>query len=259
MTARLRVVLADDEHPARAVLAEMIEGGSEAEVVGEAGTGPEAVSIIERLQPDLALLDLEMPEMDGLEVARVVRSEKMPLFAFVTAYDEYAVRAFEVHAVDYLLKPVAPERLLETFRRTRERLANPGWRDEQAANLRVAFAEYDRARSRHLDRLPLRKNDDIVMVPTEHIVSAVADGELLHLTTVRNEEYVISYRLKDLEIRLDPARFVRLSRGTLANTRLIARFSPMPGGTYVAVMTNGQELSVSRSQARLLRGTLMRL
>src|SRR5258708_31554688 len=138
-----------------------------------------------------------MPEMDGLEVARCVRSERMPLIAFVTAYDEYAVRAFEVNAVDYLLKPVAPERLLETFRRARQRLAKPGWRDEQMAKRQVAFAEYERSRSRHLDRLPVRKNDDVVMVPTEHIVSAVAEGELLHLTTVRNEKYVISYRLKD--------------------------------------------------------------
>ncbi len=183
MASRLKVVLADDERPARAVLAEMIEAGSDAEVVGEAATGPEAVSVIERLRPDLALLDLEMPEMDGLEVARVVRSESTPLFAFVTAYDEYAVRAFEVNAVDYLLKPVAPERLLETFRRARQRLAKPGWRDDQMANLQVAFAEYERSRSRHLDRLPVRKNDDVVMVPTEHIVSAVAEGELLHLTT----------------------------------------------------------------------------
>jgi two-component system, LytTR family, response regulator len=217
------------------------------------------VSVIERVRPDLALLDLEMPEMDGLEVARVLKRERMPLLAFVTAYDEYAVRAFEVNAIDYLLKPVAPERLALTFKRTRERLAKPGWRDDQVANLRVAFAEYDRARVSHPDRLPLRKNDDIVMVSTEHIVSAVADGELLHLTTVRNEKFVISYRLKDLEARLDPARFVRLSRGTLANNRMIARFSPMPGGTYLAIMTNGEELSVSRSQARVLRATLMRL
>jgi len=259
MTARLKVVLADDEHPARAVLAEMIASGSEAEVVGEAETGPEAVAVIERARPDIALLDLEMPEMDGLEVARVVKAETVPLFAFVTAYDEYAVRAFEVNAIDYLLKPVAPERLVETFRRVRERLATPGWRHDQSAQLRVAFAEYERSRPRTLERLPVRRNEDILMVPTEQIVSAVAEGELLHLTTVRNEKYVISYRLKDLEARLDPVRFVRLSRGTLANARLITRFSPMPGGTYLAVMTNGQELAVSRSQARLLRATLMRL
>jgi two-component system LytT family response regulator len=200
-----------------------------------------------------------MPEMDGLEVARVVKAESMPLFAFITAYDEYAARAFEVNAVDYLLKPVAPERLQETFRRVRERLAKPGWREDHRTNLRLAMGEYERARPHSVDRLPVRKGEDILMVPTDQIVSAVAEGELLHLTTVRNEKHVICYRLKDLEARLDPARFVRLSRGTLANTRMIARFSPMPGGTYVAIMTNGQELSVSRSQARILRSTLLRL
>ncbi len=259
MTALLRVVLADDEHPARAVLAEMIERSGEAQVVGEAETGAEAVAAIERLRPDLALLDLEMPEMDGLEVARVVKAERMPLFAFVTAYDEYAVRAFDVNAVDYLLKPVAPDRLLETFRRARERLASPDWRKDQAAHFRVAFAEYERSRARYVDRLPVRRGDDILMIPTEQVVSAVAEGEVLRLTTARNESYVVSYRLKDLEARLDPARFVRLSRGALANVRMIARFSAMPGGTYVAVMTNGQELAVSRSQGRILRGTLLRL
>jgi two-component system LytT family response regulator len=259
VTALLRVVLADDERPARALLGEMIESGSDAEVVGEAATGPEAVATIERERPDLALLDLEMPEMDGLEVVRAIHSELMPLVAFVTAYDEYAVRAFDLNAIDYLLKPVTPERLSETFRRTRERLARPGWRGDQVGQLRAAFLAYESARSAYVDRLPVRKRDDILMVPTDQIVSAVADGELLHLTTVRNEKHVISYRLKDLEARLDPARFVRLSRGALANIRLITRFSPMPGGTYLAIMVNGQELQVSRSQARLLRGTLLRL
>src|SRR5260221_5475067 len=105
----------------------------------------------------------------------------------------------------------------------------------------------------------MRKTEYSVMVPTEHMSSSVPEGHLRHCTTVRNKKYVFSSRLKALEPRLDPARFVRLSRGTLANTRLILRFSPMPGGTYLAIMTNGQELSVSRSQARLLRGTLMRL
>jgi two-component system LytT family response regulator len=215
--------------------------------------------MIEKEKPDLAFLDWQMPELDGMAVVRQLRKQSVPLIAFVTAYDEYAVRAFEVNAVDYLLKPVAPERLQETFRRVRDRLAKPGWREDQVANLRLAMGEYERTRAQSVDRLPVRRGEDILMVPTDQIVSAVAEGELLHLTTVRNEKHVICYRLKDLEARLDPARFVRLSRGTLANTRMIARFSPMPGGTYLAIMTNGQELSVSRSQARILRNTLLRL
>jgi two-component system LytT family response regulator len=259
VSSPLRVVLADDERPARALLAEMIDAGGEAIVVGQAANGPEAVSLIEREEPDLALLDLEMPEMDGLEVAKALRSESMPLVAFVTAYDEYAVRAFEMNAIDYLLKPVAPERLAETFRRARELLARPAWRDQQAGHLRSAVVDYDTARPRYLDRIPVRKRDDIVMVPIDHIVSAIAEGELLHLRTMRKEDHVISYRLKDLEARLDPSRFVRLSRGALVNIRLIHRFSAMPGGAYLAVMADGQELSVSRSQARILRGGLLRV
>jgi two-component system, LytTR family, response regulator len=258
-TTRLRVVVADDERPARAVLAEMIEGVGDAVVVGEAATGPEAVLVIERLGPDLALLDLEMPDMDGIEVARTVRPDAMPLVAFVTAYDEYAVRAFEVNAVDYLLKPVAPERLLETFRRARERLSRPGWRGDQRARFVAALAEYERSRGARVDRLPVRRGEDILLVPTDQVVSVVAEGELLRLTTLRGESYVLTFRFKDLEARLDPAAFVRLSRGTLANVRLIARFSSMPGGTYLATMTNGQELAVSRSQGRVLKNTLLRL
>ncbi len=259
MSERLRIVVADDERPAREVLRELIAAGSEAEVVGEAATGLEAVAAIDRLRPDLALLDLEMPEMGGLDVARVLKPESAPSVAFVTAYDEYAIRAFEVNAIDYLLKPVDQDRLRETFRRVRRRSTEPDWRTGQLASLAAALGEYERGRSRIVDRLPIRKGEDILMLPADNIVSVVADGELLRITTVRNETHVIGFRLKDLEARLDPSRFVRLSRGILANTRMIARFSPLPGGTYLAVMTNGQELSVSRSQARVLRETLLRL
>ena len=138
-------MVADDERPARALLEEMIEEVVDAVLMGEAETGPEAVSVIERTCPHLALLDLEMPEMGGSEVARVVKPETMPLFAFVTAYDQYAVRAFEVNAVDHLLKPVAPERLQECFRRVRDQLAEPGWREGHRADLRAAIGECERA------------------------------------------------------------------------------------------------------------------
>ena len=105
----------------------------------------------------------------------------------------------------------------------------------------------------------MRVREDIVLVPVEQIVSIVADGEILNLTTQRNETYTVSYRLKDIEARLNPNRFVRLSRGTLAAVRAVTKFSPMPGGTYVATLANGQQLSVSRSQGRALRDQLMRL
>jgi DNA-binding LytR/AlgR family response regulator len=260
MSQRLRVVVADDERPARALLQDVLRPFADAEVVGEAATGTEAVRVIERLEPDLALLDLSMPELDGIGVVRLLPRDSAPLVAFVTAYDEYAVKAFEVNAIDYLLKPVSSKRMRETLDRARERLERPDWRQEQRRHLAAASAEYESARRpAYLERIPVRQREEVVLLPVEQVASVVAEGELLRITTLRNEQHVISYRLKDLEARLDPARFVRLSRGTLANIKVISRFSPMPGGTYLAILGNKQELQVSRAQARMLRDKLLRL
>jgi two-component system LytT family response regulator len=257
---RLRVVLADDERPARAFLGELLRSFPDAELVGEAANGAEAVKAIERLDPDLALLDLEMPEVDGLGVLRLLPRDRAPLVGFVTAYDEYAVRAFEVNAIDYLLKPVSQPRLRETLDRARDRLAQPDWRREQMRHLDAAAVQYEAAaRPTYLERIPVRRREEILLLPVEQIASIVAEGELLRITTVRNEHHIITYRLKDLEARLDPSRFVRLSRGTLASLRTITRFSPLPGGAYVAILANSQELNVSRAQARVLRDQLLRL
>jgi two-component system LytT family response regulator len=261
LSAPLRVVVADDERPARAVLGGLLAACPGTELVAEATTGAEAVSLIEQTRPDLALLDLQMPEVDGLGVVRLLRKDRMPLVAFVTAYDEHAVAAFELDAIDYLLKPVLPARLQSTLMRARDRLSRTGWRAEQAAHLQDAISRYEAAAPpSYLERIPVRRRDEaIVLVPVDQLVAVVAEGELLHLFTVKNERHVITYRLKDLEPRLDPARFVRLSRGILANLRYITRFNPMPGGTFVAAMANGEELAVSRSQSRLLRERLLKL
>src|SRR5215475_8286002 len=122
MNSMLRVVIADDERPARSFLAAMLRGFDDVKLVGEASNGAEAIELIERERPDLALLDLQMPEIDGLGVVRLLKKGRMPLVAFVTAYDEYAVRAFELNAIDYLLKPVERSRLRETVNRAQERL-----------------------------------------------------------------------------------------------------------------------------------------
>ena len=135
---RLRVIVADDERPARAFLAGMLREFEDVEVIGEAASGAECVELIEKLSPDLVLLDLQMPEVDGLGVVRLVRREKLPLIAFVTAYDEYAVRAFEMNAVDYLLKPVDPTRLRATINRAMERLERAELRPGDAERVRAA-------------------------------------------------------------------------------------------------------------------------
>ncbi len=255
----LRVVIADDERPARSFLAAMLRGYEDVNLVGEAENGAEAIELIEREHPDLALLDLQMPEIDGLDVVRLLKKSWRPLIAFVTAYDEYAVRAFELNAVDYLLKPVDGARLREAINRAQERLDRADLQLDAAERVDAAAAAYEATRPPILERIPVRQKDEIVIVPVREIASIVAEGEILRLTTAQNETYTIAYRLKDLEPRLDPARFVRLGRGTLANLEMLRRVSAMPGGTYVATLSNGQQLNISRLQGRLLRDHLLKL
>src|SRR5215510_1978291 len=238
----------------------MLRDFEDVSIAGEAKDGREAISLIERERPDLALLDLQMPEVDGLGVVRLLKKSRAPLVAFVTAYDQYAVRAFELNAVDYLLKPVDKERLREAINRAQERLERADLRLEATARVETAAEAYEHAtRQPLLERIPVRQKDEIVIVPVREIASIVADGESLRLTTVGNETYIIAYRLKDLEARLDPAQFVRLGRGALANLEMLRRVSAIPGGTYVATLSNGQRLGISRLQGRILREHLLKL
>ena len=264
MNNRLRVVIADDERPARSFLAAMLRGFDDVTLIGEAENGAEAIELIEKARPDLALLDLQMPEIDGLGVVRLLKKSRMPLVAFVTAYDEYAVRAFEMNAVDYLLKPVERSRLREALNRAQDRLERaelrPEARMDAATRVATAADQYEEiTRPPLLERIPVRQRDEIVIVPVKEIASVVAEGEILRLTTERNETYTLSYRLKDLEARLDPAKFVRLGRGALANLDMLRRVSAMPGGTYVATLSNGQQIGISRLQGRILREHLLKL
>lgn len=261
MSEKLRVVIADDERPARSFLASTLRKLEDVEIVGEARNGMEAVRLIESTKPDLALLDLQMPEVDGLGVVRLLRKTCLPLIAFVTAYDEYAVRAFEVNAVDYVLKPVEPLRLQETLDRARERLERADFRVRESVRLRAAASDYESAAARRpvTERIPVRKRDEIVLVPVRKIVSVVADGELLHVRTLDNETHTITYRLRDLEVRLGPSRFIRLGRGTLVNVETIRKIIPMPGGIFTVFLTNNQQFKVSRLQSRVLREHLLRL
>ena len=260
MTNKLRIVIADDERPARSFLKSILQDFEDVEIVGEAETGVEAVEIIKETKPDLALLDLQMPEATGLDVVKLLRKSQLPLVAFVTAYDEFAVQAFEVNAVDYLLKPVEKARLRETLNRVVERLEQTDFREKESANLKAAVAAYEKnADVTMLERIPIRLRDEILLVPVSEVASIIADGELLRVTTSQNEKYSINFRLKDIEARLDANRFVRLSRSAIVNLETIARIAPMPGGTYLVSLKNGQEISSSRFQSRILREKLLRI
>ena len=259
MTNKLRIIIADDERPARSFLKNILRDFEDAEIVGEAENGAEAVEIIKATKPDLALLDLQMPEASGIDVVKLLSKSQLPLVAFVTAYDEYAVRAFEVNAVDYLLKPVEKSRMRETLDRARERLEQTDFRARESSNLKAAAMNYEENAGALLERIPVRQRGEILLIPVSEVASITADGELLHITNLQNKKYTINFRLKDIEAKLDAKKFVRLSRGAIVNTETIARIAPLPGGTYLISLKNGQEISSSRFQSRLLRDKLLKI
>jgi two-component system LytT family response regulator len=254
--SKLRIFIADDERPAREFLKNILRDIDDVELVGEAANGADALNAIREIAPDLALLDLQMPEISGLDVVRQLKSDELPLIAFVTAFDDQAVQAFELNAVDYLLKPVERKRLIATLDRAAERLARSDWREVETTRLRNADSAL---RTELIERVPIKERDEIRLLPIENIASVVADGELLQLFTEQGQKHVINFRLKDLEARLDPGKFVRISRGTLINLSYLDSFAPMPGGTFLVRLLNGQELSSSRQQSKLLREKLLRI
>lgn len=260
MTKNLRILIADDERPAREFLKNILREFENVSLVGEAKNGTEAVEKIKSLKPELALLDLQMPEMSGLEVVKNLSENETTFVAFVTAYDEYAVQAFEINAIDYLLKPVEKTRLAETLQRVAERLKKTKNRAEETSRLKNVIESYEKTvANEKLERIPVKKRGEILLVPVNEIASVVADGELLHITTDNNQRYVINHRLRDLEARLDAEKFVRLSRGTLANVEMFGKISPMPGGVYQITLKNGQQISTSRQQSRILRERFFKL
>jgi two-component system LytT family response regulator len=256
----LRILIADDERPAREFIKFLLGEIGGCEVIAEAENGVDAVEMIKALKPDLAILDLKMPEMSGLEAVRQLRKTQMPLFAFVTAFDEYAVQAFELNAVDYLLKPVEKQRLAATLQRAAERIEREDWRSAESDKIKNAARDYQDAVShKPLSRIPVKVREEILLVPVADIACIEADGELLHITTAENRKFTINYRLKDLEARLDADTFIRLSRGALVNLNMIDAISPLPGGTYAVAMSNGREISSSRLQSRVLRDRILKL
>lgn len=241
---KLRALIVDDEDLARSALRRLLAETGAVEIVGEASNGVEALEAIAELKPDVALLDIEMPGFDGFEV--VQHLENPPAIVFVTAYDEYAVRAFEANAIDYLLKPVRPERLERALRRVRERLGSP-----DAAKVREV-REVARERGGPLQRIAARRGKRIVIVPVRDIIRIEIEDKLVFAVTA-NDRLLIEKTIAELEAMLAPAGFLRISRGELVNLETVKELLPWFSGTWRVKLANGEERDVSRDRAKQLR------
>lgn len=257
----IRVLVVDDEPLARDCVRLALEDVDEIDLIGECGDGEEAVAAIREAAPDLVLLDVQMPELDGFDVVERIGVEEMPAVVFVTAYDEHAVRAFEVHAIDYIMKPFDDARLVEAVRhalrqiRLREagelgrRLAAvltdlpAAARPEASGGARSAS---DGPNGAYASRVLVRDRDRFRFVETAAIDWLEAAGNYVRLHT-GDRSHLIRATLSGTLERLDPARFVRIHRSTVVNVERIREVQPWVGGDYVAILHDGRQLKVSRT------------
>lgn len=241
----LRVLLADDEPLARRGLRRLLSAEPGVTVIAECRHGREAVEQVRALTPDVAFLDVQMPELDGLGVVRELGERVPPAVVFVTAYDEYALRAFDVHAVDYLLKPVDPARFATALARVRGRLATHAPSADPAV-LRLLAELAGRTDERPLERIPVRLGRRVQLVAVADIVWLEAADNYVRIHT-NGPKHLIRDTLKALEQRLDARHFVRVHRSAMVNLAAVRELRPLPSGDHAVLLATGEKVTLSRS------------
>jgi two-component system LytT family response regulator len=235
---RLRAVIVDDEDLARAVLRECLAAHDEVEIVADCANGFEAVRAVADLRPDLVFLDIQMPKLDGFEVLELIGRDVAVVF--VTAYDQYALRAFEVHAVDYLLKPFSAARLAEALEHARRRLA------ERAVLPIVQLVAAARPQGVPAERIVVRDGARVHVIPVERLDYVEAQDDYVCLHT-EGKRLLKEQTMAEIEAVLDPARFVRIHRSYILNIERLTRVEPYGKDSRVAILADGTRLPVSRS------------
>ncbi len=253
MPDRIRAVIVDDEAPARSLLREYLSAHDDVEIVCECMNGFEAVKRIGEVEPDLVFLDVQMPKLDGFEVLELL--DRQPAVVFVTAYDEYALKAFEVHAVDYVLKPIGRERLAEALDHVRARLQDAR---AESGNLvqtsapapprtsATALAAAARPPGQYLERVLVKDGTNVHVIPVERVdwIEAQDDYVGIH---AEGRTHLKSQTLGDLEVAMDPGRFVRVHRSYLLNVDRLARLELYAKDSRVAILKDGSQMPVSRA------------
>lgn len=263
MTKTLTTIIVDDEALARKGLAVRLQSHADIDVITECSNGREAIEAVRAYQPDLMFLDIQMPGLDGFEVVKTIAEQglPMPMVIFVTAFDQYALKAFEVHAHDYLMKPADEERLNHALDKIREKLTSDANAEHKDKLVRLVsdVTGNDRQEilndlennkpvsiSSYSDVLAIKDAGEVSRVPTKDILWIDAAGDYMCVHT-ENNTHILRKTMKQLEESLDPKLFIRSHRSTIVNKNYVDKFCSQLNGEYYLVMSNGKELKVSRS------------
>lgn len=252
----IRVLLVDDEPLAREMLREMLQGDPEVQIVGESCNGREALEAIRTQSPDLIFLDVQMPEVGGFEVLAALGKETIPYVIFVTAYDQYAVRAFEVQALDYLLKPFDQERFDVSWQRAKAQLLRDrnGGVDQRI----LALLEELRAGRSYLERLVIKAAGRIYFLETNEIDWIEAEGNYVSVHSAK-KTHLMRETISSLEAQLDPKKFVRIHRSSIVRLDFIQELQPWFHGEYRVILKDGTQLTLSRNHRDKLQEALGKL
>jgi two-component system, LytTR family, response regulator len=252
----IRVLLVDDEPLAREMLREMLQNDSQVVIVGESCNGREALEAIRLHSPDVLFLDVQMPEVGGFEVLASLGKEKIPHVIFVTAYDQYAVRAFEVHALDYLLKPFDQERFDAAWQRAKAQILR-----DRATGMDqriVSLLEELKAGKKYLERLVIKANGRIYFLETNEIDWIEAEGNYVSVHSAK-KSHLLRETISSLESQLDPKKFVRIHRSSIVRIDQIQELQPWFHGEYRIILHDGTQLTLSRNHRDKLQGALGKL
>lgn len=229
----MRALIVDDEPHARRYLSELLESETNLLIVGEASSGAQGIEQIGMLSPDVVFLDIQMPDLDGLRLVESIEPPRLPMFIFVTGYSEYAVRAFEIEAVDYLCKPFDKERLLTALERAHRRM-----------NLKED--EIEDKESRWLSRLSIRDESGFLFVPVDQILWIEAANKYVVVHTTAGT-HIARQTIQSLQDKLDPEQFVRIHRSTVVRKSAVRGLHPLFHGDYIVKLVNGAEITLSRN------------
>ncbi len=249
MTKKIKTVLIDDEKLARDIVKNYISDFDEIEIVGEAGNGYEAVKLINEKNPDLIFLDIQMPKINGFEMLELI--DDPPSIIFTTAFDQYALKAFEVNAVDYLLKPFSEERFEEALRKAMKQLSKSDTQNHKIANL---ISHVDQQRE-ILSRIVVKQNNKINIIPTDKIIYLEAQDDYVNIKT-SNGDFLKQKTMKYFENHLDQNDFVRIHRSYIVKIEEIKMIELLEKESYVAVIKNGDKLPVSKNGYNKLKEIL---